>query len=145
MKRFINAKLQISGITSLCCVWYSARGGSIAFQLQIIGSNHACRVSDPDSLFFQIGCFLWTTMLWRFVRSLDVLKTTRWAAATSSPMSAYRILWTTTLLSSAVLVVIATIIAVARIAYEEQSLVAFVVLLVTIIQVEKIIPIFQFK
>ena len=78
-------------------------------------------------------------MLWRLVRSLDVLKTTHWNAATSSPMSYYRILWAATLLLSAVLVVIATIIAVARIAYEEQSLVAFVILLVTIIQVEDVI------
>ena len=83
-------------------------------------------------------------MLWRFVRSLDVVKTTRWADAADSPMSYYRILWATTLLSSAVLVVIATIIAVARIGYEEQSLVAFVILLVTIIQVEDVISMLQF-
>ena len=83
-------------------------------------------------------------MLWRFVRSLDVLKTTRWADAGDSPMSSYWILWATTLLSSAVLVVIATITAVARIAYEEQSLVAFVILLVTIIQVEDVISMLKF-
>ena len=83
-------------------------------------------------------------MLWRFVRSLDVVKTTRWADAADSPMSYYRILWATTLLSSAVLVVIATITAVARIAYEEHSWAAFVVLLVTIIQVEDKIPMLQF-
>ena len=84
-------------------------------------------------------------MLWRFVRSLDVLKTTHWANAASSPMSSYRILWATTLLLSAFLVVIATIIAVARIAYEEQSMIAFVILLVTIIQVENVISMLQFR
>ena len=56
----------------------------------------------------------------------------------------YRLLWAIALLSAALLVVIATIAAVAWIAYEEQSWVAALVLLVTIVQVQDIISMLQF-
>ena len=83
-------------------------------------------------------------MLWRFVRSLDVLKTTCWpATAAARPMS-YRLLWAIALLSAAVLVVVATIVAVARIAYQEQSWAASLVLLVTIVQVQHMLSMLQF-
>ena len=82
-------------------------------------------------------------MLWRFVRSLDVLKTTCWPTTAARPMS-YRLLWASALLSAAFLVVIATVVAVARIAFEEQSWVSSLVLLVTIVQVQDMISRLQF-
>ena len=87
-------------------------------------------------------------MLWRFVRSLEVLKAACWptttTAAAATPKTSCRIFLATTLLLSAVLVLIATIVAVARIAYEEQSWAASLVLIVTIVQVQKLISMLQF-
>ena len=71
--------------------------------------------------------------LWRFVRFLDVLKTSYYATAGGT--ISYRQLFSTVLLSSAILVVIAAIVAIARIASQEQSWIASIVLLATIIQV----------
>ena len=67
--------------------------------------------------------------LWRFVRFLDILKTSHYATIS------YRQLFSTVLLSSAILVAIAAIVAIARIASQEQSWIASIVLLATIIQV----------
>ena len=82
-------------------------------------------------------------MLWRFVRSLDVLKTTCWPTTAARPMS-NRLLWASALLSAAILVVVATVVALARIAFEEQSWVSSLVLLVTIVQVQDMISRLQF-
>ena len=71
--------------------------------------------------------------LWRFVRFLDILKTSHYATAGST--ISYRQLFSTVLLSSAILVVIAAIVAIARIASQEQSWIASIVLLATITQV----------
>ena len=67
--------------------------------------------------------------LWRFVRFLDILKTSHYATIS------YRQLFSTVLLSSAILVAIAAIVAIARIASQEQSWIASIVLLATITQV----------
>ena len=85
-------------------------------------------------------------MLWRFVRSLEVLKAACWPTtdAAATPKISCRIFLATTLLLSAVVVVIATIVAVARIAYEEQSWAASLVLIVTIVQVQELISMLQF-
>ena len=82
-------------------------------------------------------------MLWRFVRSFDVLKTSCRPATAARPMS-YLLLLAIALLLAAVLLVIATIVAVARIAYQEQSWAASLVLLVTIIQVQDMKSMLQF-
>ena len=78
---------------------------------------------------------LWILMysLWRFVRFLDILKTSH--CATAGVSISYQKLFSTVLLSSAILVAIAAIVAIARIASQEQSWIASIVLLATIIQV----------
>ena len=84
----------------------------------------------------QIGCFLriekfWTTMysIWRFLRSMDLFFVTKWWTDGS-----FRLRGSSFLLSSASLLVIATLTAIARIAFEEQSLTSFLVFLVAVIQ-----------
>ena len=71
--------------------------------------------------------------LWRFVRFLDILKTSHYATAGGT--ISYRQIFSTVLLSSAILVAIAAIVAIARIASQEQSWIASIVLLATITQV----------
>ena len=66
---------------------------------------------------------------WRLFHWLNILKSARWF--TFGP----RYFLATVLVSSAALVAIGTIAEVAKVAFDEQSLVASIVLLVTIVQV----------
>ena len=84
-------------------------------------------------LFLQIQSGISTNMylFWRLIHSLDILKATRWV--TFAPY-----FLATVLVSFAALVAIGTIATVAKIAFNEQSWMAFIVLLVTIVQVGNI-------
>ena len=66
-----------------------------------------------------------------FFHTLDILKTARWVTFGSYFLA-------TVLVSTAALVAIGTIATVAKIAFDEQSLVAFIALFVTIVQVGNI-------
>ena len=70
-------------------------------------------------------------MIWRLFHSFNILKSSRW-------VTIGRCFLATVLVSSAALVAIGTIAAVAKIAFDDGSLVAFFVLLVTIVQVGNI-------
>ena len=83
-------------------------------------------------------------MLWRFVRSLDVLKTTCSPNSPAANPMSYRLLSAIALLAAAFFVVLATIVAVFRVVYEDQSWVASLVLLVIIVQVQNIMSALQF-
>ena len=74
-----------------------------------------------------------STDMFLFFYSLDILKAARWVTFGSYFLA-------TLLVSSAALVAIGTIAAVAKVAFDEQSLVAFIVLLVTMVQVGNIKP-----
>ena len=67
-------------------------------------------------------------MFWGLFHSFNILKASRW-------VTFGRCFLATVLVSSAALVAIGTIAAVAKIDFNDRSLVAFVVLLVTIVQV----------
>ena len=104
------------------------------FYLYLV-SNESTLVKDLEKKNSRPTKALWILMysLWRFVRFLDVLKTSYYATAGGT--ISYRQLFSTVLLSSAILVAIAAIVAIARIASQEQSWIASIVLLATIIQV----------
>ena len=67
-------------------------------------------------------------LFWRLFHALNILKNARWVTFD-------RYLLATLLVSSAALVAIGIIAAVAKIAFDEQSWGAFIVLLVTMVQV----------
>ena len=76
---------------------------------------------------FQVQLGVLTNMFWRLFNSFNILKASHWVFG--------RCFLATVFVCSAALVAIGTIATVAKIAFDDRSWVAFVVLLVTIVQV----------
>ena len=102
------------------------------FQSHIISRQNMTSKSSL-LIFFQIQSGIPTKMhlFWKLFHLLNVLKSARWVTFGPYFLASLLVL-------SAALVAIGTIAAVAKIAFDEQSWVAFIVLLVTMVQVGNI-------